>query len=203
MLSRVLIKKQKGRRWLTSIAIVALLATTMGIASSALAVHDEGLFELDTSNSAAVCNPITTPCGNADTDNDAADGDDWDDVFAGTVADATFDTDNVGAAENSYYTGGGSKDIRPISAWARTANDPVPDKDNISHTFAAPYTDEDGHTVIYFGMDRYDNNGDAESGFWFFKSPVSLDGSGGFSASTRSATFWCSPTGAARTRSVS
>ena len=182
MLSRVLIKKQSGRRPLTALAVMGLLGSMLLAGGTAFAVHEEGLFELDTTTDAAICAPLSAPCGNANTANDAAvPGEDWDGVFADSDTDTSFISDNVGSAENSYYTGGGSKDVRPISAWAYgTANDPVPDKDDIADIFAAQYTDADDHTVIYFGMDRYDNNGDAESGFWFFKSPVSLDGNGGF-----------------------
>jgi hypothetical protein len=88
----------------------------------------------------------------------------------------------VSSAENSFYTGGGSKDVRDIPAWAYgTSNDVIPDKDDIADAFAAAYIDpDDDHTIIYFGIDRYDNNGDAETGFWFFQDIVSLDGNGGF-----------------------
>ena len=47
----------------TLVAALALLAT-LG-ATSALAVHNDGLFELDTSTTQSVCTPITQPCGNA------------------------------------------------------------------------------------------------------------------------------------------
>ena len=84
----------------------------------------------------------------------------------------------MSSAENSFYTGGGSKDVRNIPDWQyATSNDVVPDKDDLADAFAAAYTrpghDLD-HTIIYFGVDRYDNNGDAETGFWFFQDPVAL-----------------------------
>jgi len=43
MLSRRRIKKQPGRRWLTFVAAVGLLVTSLGIAGSALAVHEFSL----------------------------------------------------------------------------------------------------------------------------------------------------------------
>ena len=184
MISRRITPKRTGRRLLTAVAGLGLLSSVLLAGGTALAVHDIGVFELDTSNSSTVCAPLAAPCGNANTANDATPGDDWDQVYAGTASghDGSFDTDPVSSAENSYYTGGGSKDVRDIPSWAYgTSNDPVPDKDDIAHAFAIAYEDPgDGHTNIYFGIDRYANNGDSETGFWFFKSPVSLNGSGGF-----------------------
>ena len=111
-------------------------------------------------------------------------GDDWATIYAGggSAFASTFIPDPVSSAEDSFYTGGGSKDVRDIPAWAYgTTNDVIPDKDDIADAFAAAYTDpDDDHTIIYFGIDRYDNNGDAETGFWFFQDLVSLDGNGGF-----------------------
>ena len=63
-------------------------------------------------------------------------------------ASTAFITDPVSSAENSFYTGGGSKDVRDIPAgqYANT-NDVVPDKDDLAHAFAAAYTDPaDDHT---------------------------------------------------------
>ena len=183
MLSRAVYKKQRGRGFLTALATLGLVAGTLLTASTALAVHDAGLFELDTSSTASVCAPLPTPCGNANTVDTAALGDDWATIYAGGgPANTSFITDKNGSLEDSFYTGGGSKDVRDIPAWQYgTTNDPVPDKDDLSHAFAAAYIDPaDDHTIIYFGVDRYDNNGDAETGFWFFQDLVSLDGSGHF-----------------------
>jgi hypothetical protein len=173
------------RKLLSAGSIVVLVAGLMaGAMGTALAVHDAGLFELDTSSSTTVCAPLPAPCGDANTVDSAAAGDDWATVYAGggSATDSTFIPDPVSGAENSFYTGGGSKDVRDIPAWAYgTTNDVIPDKDDIADAFAAAYVDPaDDHTIIYFGIDRYDNNGDAETGFWFFQDEVSLNGSGGF-----------------------
>jgi hypothetical protein len=175
----------KRRKFLTAGSIVVLVVGLMsGAIGTALAVHDAGLFELDVSNSAAVCAPLPAPCGDANTVDSAAPGDDWATIYAGggSATNSTFIPDPVSSAENSFYTGGGSKDVRDIPAWAYgTSNDVIPDKDDIADAFAASYIDPaDDHTIIYFGIDRYDNNGDAETGFWFFQDQVSLNGSGGF-----------------------
>jgi hypothetical protein len=186
LISRYVTKQRTGRRFLTAFAAVGLIAGAMLASGTALAVHNDGLFELDTSSSASVCAPLNAPCGNANTVDSTAAGDDWATIYAngGSANDSTFIADPVSSAENSFYTGGGSKDTRDVPAWAYgTSNDVIPDKDDIADAFAATYTDADSHDIVYFGVDRYDNNGDAETGFWFFQDPVSTNGSGGFTGS--------------------
>ena len=58
----------------------------------------------------------------------------------------------------------------------------MPDKDTIIHAFAARYSLTPDATncpstdptceVIFFGVDRFDNSGDAQLGFWFFQNKV-------------------------------
>src|SRR5262249_18286612 len=44
---------------------------------------------------------------------------------------------------------------------------------DISHAYAATYVDPNtGHVLLYAGLDRYDNSGDATAGFWFFPNPI-------------------------------
>jgi len=141
---------------------------SFALASPALAVHDEGLFELD---------------GNAV--NQAAAGNDWDQVHAGTSsADQTkFITDAVNSTPDEHlFTGGGSKDGQDISNWKWTSGPGVQDKNDIEHAFAAAYTGGAGgaETFIYFGQDRYAQDGDAFVGFWFLKSAVSEKADGTF-----------------------
>ena len=105
-----------------------------------------------------------------------------------------------GSLSASIFTGGGSKDPIDISSW-NWKDGSVPDKDNLLHAFAARYSlppdpvddpslppdpnnpNANGTAcltgglfptcdVIYFGIDRYDNSGDAQNGFWFLKSNV-------------------------------
>jgi hypothetical protein len=107
----------------------------------------------------------------------------------------------------SIFTGGGSKDPIDISSW-KWKDGSVPDKDNLLHAFAVRYSLDPtniatpGTTncpngtggpgqpaydptvkceVIFFGMDRYDNSGDAQNGFWFLKSNVKNESDGSFS----------------------
>jgi uncharacterized repeat protein (TIGR01451 family) len=53
--------------------------------------------------------------------------------------------------------------------WLFTGSKPQA-KDDITHAYAAAYTDpSNGHLILYAGLDRFDNSGDATAGFWFFK----------------------------------
>jgi uncharacterized repeat protein (TIGR01451 family) len=136
----------------TAVLLCSLLLQYAVAASPALAVHDDGVFQLD---------------GNAIDDGA---GDDWDN-HPGADA-SVFVTDGV--PEHSF-TGGGSKDILNTDQWQHTQTS-APDKDDLLHAFAALYGD-----VIYFGADRFANNGDSAVGFWFFKNGISVKADGTFS----------------------
>ena len=130
--------------------------TTFAMAPSALAAHNEGIFELD---------------GNAI--DQAAAGADWENgaegsaaqFFAGAATEAE-------ANDTTYFTGGGSKDENDIPSWAITSNS-VPDKDELTDAYGAIY-EKNGETWFYFGADRFDNDGDAQIGFWFFQHKVGI-----------------------------
>jgi uncharacterized repeat protein (TIGR01451 family) len=110
---------------------------------------------------------------------------DWDQVFAdnqanpptntsGAVA-SSFVTDKVNSTADDIFTGGGSKDVLGIQKgkWLFTDSKPQP-KDDITHAYAAAYTDpSNGHLILYAGLDRFDNSGAATAGFWFFKNNIS------------------------------
>jgi uncharacterized repeat protein (TIGR01451 family) len=132
-------------------------------AMSVMGVHDAGLFELD---------------GNAVQDGAI---DDWENVYDGTDSSlvSIFLADGPSGPSDEIFIGGGSKDINDIDEWAWTTGN-VPDKDDILNAYAAAY-DDNGKLIIYFGLDRYANNGDAQVGFWFLQEPVGLVGDGTFS----------------------
>ena len=140
---------------------LALQSVTLATPTSVLAVHDEGVFELD---------------GNAL--DSASAGDDWAAVFGDTDAAfaSVFTTDAVGAGDN-MLTGGGSKDVTDIPQWQLTSGT-VQDKNDIAHAFAAAYiAGADNDLLVYFGLDRYAQNGAAQAGFWFLRNPISPSGS--------------------------
>ncbi|MGH2795273.1 MAG: DUF7507 domain-containing protein, partial [Actinomycetota bacterium] len=144
-----------------SVGILTFLLLFLLIGPTALAVHDEGLFELD---------------GNAASS--AADGDDWEAIEAGggSAVATSFITDGSDPQDTTYLHGGGSKDIEDFSEWVRTTTDEAPDKDEILDAFAAAYQADDGDFIIYFGLDRFDASGDAQVGFWFTQDSISIDG---------------------------
>ena len=106
-----------------------------------------------------------------------------------TVASSTSH-ENDGGLNASIFQGGGSKDIYGIGKWLwKDDAGGLPDKDNLLHAYAARYSvptstecpGENGNTdgsedchLIYFGSDRYDNNGDATQAFWFLQDEVTL-----------------------------
>jgi hypothetical protein len=108
---------------------------------------------------------------------------DWDQVFAdqsnssntsGALATA-FVTDAVNSNSDDIFTGGGSKDTNGIQQgpWQFTGSKPQA-KNDIIHAYAAAYTDpSNGHLIVYSGMDRFDNSGDATAGVWLFRNAIS------------------------------
>jgi uncharacterized repeat protein (TIGR01451 family) len=142
----------------SALFVLSLLLQYMAFAAAptALASHDEGIFELD---------------GNAV--DQATAGADWQGGAEG-AADQVF----IGAnkeeqsVDNTYFTTGGSKDENDIPSWAITGT-PVPDKDELTDAYGAIYQVA-GKTWFYFGADRFDNDGDAQIGFWFFQKKVGI-----------------------------
>ena len=163
------------QRWAVLAALVVAF-TLVGIAVT-LAVHDDGLFELDR-NAVSVADD-GPPFGSND-------GEDWDMVcpdthadgaaqcIGGTTADTARFVDDFPPANATIFTGGGSKDDLDIDSgpWL-WKHGQVPDKDNLLHGYAARYDDH-----LYFGADRFAANGDAALGVWFFQSAVAPDTSG-------------------------
>lgn len=168
-------KLQSLARCLCGALLVGGMAVT---AVSAVDGNPPGLFELE---------------GN--TQDAMGGGDDWGGLYAdgskpyGSSAAFTGILDDL--APKSIFTGGGSKDILDISSWAHTTGS-VPDKDDITNAYAAAYVNpadvshggslmhRQGDLIIYFGLDRYANNGDAFAGFWFFQDDVGLAEDGRF-----------------------
>ncbi|MDH4188511.1 MAG: hypothetical protein OEV08_16105, partial [Nitrospira sp.] len=163
-------------RKISARVVAALTITGMLLASSlgiAFAVHDDGLFELDVSGGQGTANTVNDP---------AVLGEDWAEIYAetSTAFASFFVQDSVGTAETSFFTGGGSKDEELITGGNKhwewdDGNDVIPDKDDLEFVFAAAYENPaDGHTLIYFGADRFATDGSAEVGFWFFREQVTL-----------------------------
>ena len=153
-----------------SAVLVAGITSTVGV--FAVDGDPPGLFELD---------------GNT-ADAGPAAGDDWDGLFLDPTEpagnSAAFTGILADPAPLTIFTGGGSKDIEDVTEWLHKDGS-VPDKDDITNAYAAAYTvpvgkgtatHDEGDLIIYFGLDRFANEGDAFAGFWFFQDNVTLNG---------------------------
>lgn len=156
------------QRWLVLVAAIGVLTILVSSLALGALPSAQDLFELD---------------GNALADASVA-GDDWQNIVGqsstgstipGSLVASSFIGEAVEGAtvDTTYFTGGGSKDVRDVSLWKYNGNS-VPDKNQITNAYAAQYT-KNGSQFIYFGADRFSNDGDSSLGFWFFKGPVSLD----------------------------
>ncbi|MFL5797039.1 MAG: hypothetical protein ACJ77A_03785, partial [Actinomycetota bacterium] len=154
--------------------VIALVAT------QAWAVHDAGIVELD-----------------HNMNNDATAGTDWNSLYdasgnritanePASVIDSTGvlrDFTPGATGPDSTYYDPSTKDFQAIGSsgsqvWqCQQATNPT-DKDEILNAYAIaarptgaldPYN---GHTLLYFGAERFDNSGAAFMGFWFFQKKV-------------------------------
>jgi len=187
---------------------VAMTGTMLLIPPPAQAVHDEptpfqldgnptqsigggnpavSLLDDDWDNVFGLSTPYPTPRGTPD---DSGDGDSF-----------AADGPNLPGGKETTDWEGSNKDIDEINDgidgtdnWEYQSAKVVPDKDNITNAYAKAYevpgfaaNDLPGHPgvvhshlVIYFGADRYANNGDAALGFWFFQNDITLGANGQF-----------------------
>lgn len=153
------------RRALPLLVITTMLVSFVpGVAS---AVHDAGLFELD---------------GNATAG--AAAGDDWSTLFPTNTSSTVFSeafAHEPPTGDTTYFSIA-SKDINDVSTWSATGNS-APPKDEILDAFAATYNTSAKGNIVYFGADRWANNGDAAIGFWFLQDDVNITSAGAFTGS--------------------
>ena len=157
---RKILASGRPRRLWRAAALLSLLASAAAFGQAQ--VKDSSIFELD-----------------SNAHDQAPAGPDWEQVapngvVAGGLAD-TFLTDSV-TGDDRIFTGGGSKDVRDVSAWGVSVGEP-PDKNDIEHAFAAAF-DVGGDLVVYFGLDRFSTDGDSAMGFWFFKNQIQVSGGG-------------------------
>jgi uncharacterized repeat protein (TIGR01451 family) len=143
------------------------------------------LFELDGNAVTGVLVTPNTPPGSTTPSHD------WDQVYNDNAANpktntadaiaSSFVTDKINSNSDDIFTGGGSKDPNAISQWQFKGGKPQ-GKDDIENAFAALYKDPvTGDQILYAGLTRFDNSGDATAGFWFFVNPISENADGTFS----------------------
>ncbi len=141
-----------NKRQLFLVAISALFSQAHAVATSA--------FELD---------------GNAF----ASSGEDWSTLHSGGGTSKSFSNVKPDPAPLTAFKTGGSKDTNDISSWRHTDTS-VPDKDDITNAYAASYVVNDT-VYVYFGADRFAQDGDAALGVWFFQNNVQMLPNGRFS----------------------
>lgn len=165
------------RRRLAVVGSAFALALGVLVAMPAANALPTGIFELD---------------GNAVDSNGAATSpDDWDTLYNDNSApfghSSAFSGIIPDLAGQTIFTTGGSKDHLDVPNWRHSAGS-VPDKDEITNAYAAAYIGPDsndpgteGDLIIYFGSDRYAQNGSANVGFWFTEQKVAPIAGGLFS----------------------
>ena len=153
-----------GRNWRRLLVLTGAIALFAGTSLVAMAVHNDGLFELDRDTASNV------PFG----------GNDWDEVYLGTsdAIASVFIADKFNDGTDDIFDMGGSKDDLDIPNWMHTTQNVQP-KNDITNAFAAAYSNDADDLIVYLGLDRWSNNGDAQIGFWLLQEGFAknLDGS--------------------------
>ncbi len=114
-----------------------------------------------------------------DLDGNAVDssGTDWE-TRSGSVADTGIIPDVV---NDRVLTGGQTKDKNDLDKWkTKSAGNADSDKTNITNAYAAAYKVGDD-IILYFGADRFANDGDASIGYWFYQDNNVAELNNGFS----------------------
>jgi hypothetical protein len=180
MRRRILRVKEDGRRrrsaLLAAMASLAVLGAVL--ISNAGAIQDVGLFELDRNAEDSSAANLPDDWETLHADSTAPFGHSL--IFTGILADIETAGD-VG----DQFAGGGSKDNNNITEWRWKAGEPL-DKDDITNAYSAGYTipvgapntgtgaddNREGDFVVYFGLDRFATDGDAQVGFWFTQQSI-------------------------------
>jgi hypothetical protein len=192
----------RKRRSFLFLPILLVACTALFYIAGAQAVHDTGVFQLD-GDAATATNTAGTPTATDDWDkvcyevgvrSVALGGGGLSSAAAAALC--GIGTPTSGATETAWtaepdpaasiFTGGGSKDPQNLYQWAWKDAGGLPDKDNLLHAYAARYSlTPSAHCpsggaatceVLFAGLDRFDNSGDAQNGVWFFQSKVTTAG---------------------------
>jgi hypothetical protein len=168
----------RGRRVRRVVPLVAACVFATIFVSAAQAVHDLA-FQLDGDVSAST---TTNVGGSTQTV-------DWDSLFnasGGTInplptgfTAATFTRDfrttstgTFATSDNTTFTTGSKDTLNITPGWqcAHSAN--VNSKIDLMNAYATSYTAPSGDSILYFGLERNDNSGDGNVGFWFLQDPT-------------------------------
>jgi uncharacterized repeat protein (TIGR01451 family) len=164
------------------LAVAVAAAFMLLVPAGGYAVHDLGLFELDTAGP-QFANTVDNTGPGAPYD--------WESIFDASgnqiltsaaeprLLTAEFNADY--ATPDPSYFAESNKDIDDVSTWeCKTVNNPTP-KDEISNAYAALFVDPStGHVILYAGGERDKNNGNSFMGFWIFQDAVGCASPGNF-----------------------
>ena len=201
MLSRAIQPKRRGRRPLTTVAIVTVIVGLLAFTGTALAVHDED-FQLDGDTSSVAQNNPNAP--------DPAPAEDWETLFTSTGSptdhidfdattgfnDGAFVRDfqskqgkngtcSLTSTATTFCTSDvstfatGSKDTLDIPDWQCNRDNNVNNKIDIVNAYAAQFIADDGDQILYFGLEKNVDNGSNNVAFWFVQNPASCSSTGG------------------------
>jgi hypothetical protein len=181
VLSRTIYKKRRGRRPLTAIAMLAVVASAIVVSGTVLAVHDED-FQLDANvvDDAAATQPFDwANFFNASGSPDPVLPDASRPGFEASSFDRDFSTNANGSFNTSdgstFATG--SKDTLPITGgWQCNFDNNVNSKTDVMNAYAVTYTDpvtED--EILYFALERNTNTGTGNVGFWFLQDEAACE----------------------------
>lgn len=185
--------RSRPRRWLYSLAL--LVTAGLIFVPVLLAVHDEA-FQLDgdvTANTTTTI-PATGPNAKVQTV-------DWDSLFTAAGAtksplptgfaharlDADFGINTNGSfntLDGTTYTTGSKDTLSITPGWQCTVSNNVNSKVDLMNVYASDYTSPAGDRILYFGLERNVNTGDANIGFWFLQSDANCVSAGGTTAWT-------------------
>jgi hypothetical protein len=179
----------RTRTRLAAISAAVVLLATLGTAA-VLAVHELD-FELDGNTAADAVDPAPL---------------DWENFFGAAgnelalpanFTDSGFDKDFSRTGSGAYDHGDnttyatGSKDILSISpGWQCNTDNHVNEKIDITNAYATSYVApatipgvvDAGDQILYFALERFANDGDANVGFWFLQDEVTCASTGGATA---------------------
>jgi hypothetical protein len=174
----------RRRRRFLIVPILLAAATALFFTAGAQAVHDLN-FELDGNIAVDAGGPAF----------------DWESFFNSASAespvlpdpsrpgftDSGFAKDFSRNADGSYSTADattfatGSKDTLSISpGWQCSKANNIGDKVDVVNAYAVAYTNPaNNHEILYFGLERFSNDGDANVAFWFLQDNVNCVSPGG------------------------
>jgi hypothetical protein len=197
VISRRITPERRGRRFITGIAALGLIAGSMLASGTALAVHDEN-FQLDGDTSIVAQNGSGTTdwdtLFNADGTNTSAIGGTNDYKNGDFKRDFLSKTGRTGAcsfgsgttfctADDTTFATGSKDTLNITPGWQCNHDNNVNSKIDIMNAYAVSYIVpsgvDAGDRILYFALEKNVDNGNNNVGFWFLKSDADCSSASG------------------------